>query len=127
MSDEFVFDQAITKFPGGGLIEGEGPIDCLKREMKEETGLEIEIIDHFYTTDFFVPSAFHSDLQVISIYYRMNFLAYKDSLLLHQIQSIESASQVFRLIPLPDLREEDLSLPVDRLVAARLKQVNWNK
>ena len=39
LSDEFRFNQLMTKFPGGGLEYGEGLVDCLKREIKEETGV----------------------------------------------------------------------------------------
>ena len=41
VSDELVNGKYITKFPGGGLEFGEGTIDCLKREMVEETGQEL--------------------------------------------------------------------------------------
>ncbi len=33
----------IWEVPGGRLEEGEGPIEGLKREVREETGLEIEV------------------------------------------------------------------------------------
>lgn len=69
VTDEFRFGKEMTKFPGGGLQWGEGTIDCLKRELREELGCEIEIVKHFYTTDFFQQSAFHDDHQLISIYY----------------------------------------------------------
>jgi len=68
VNEEFIKGKLITKLPGGGLDWGEGTIACLKREWKEELGLDIEVLDHFYTTDFFQPSAF-DDSQVISIYY----------------------------------------------------------
>ena len=71
VSDEFVQGLYITKFPGGGLEFGEGTKDCLKREMMEETGHEFEVGEHFYTTDFFVPSEFDNSSQVVSVYYRM--------------------------------------------------------
>lgn len=29
--------------PGGGLDHGEDPVECLRREFAEETGLEVEI------------------------------------------------------------------------------------
>ena len=69
LSDERMGDFRFTKFPGGGLEFGEGLHDGLKREWREELGVEIEIIDHFYTTDFFQSSAFHTETQIISIYY----------------------------------------------------------
>jgi len=39
------------QFPGGGLEFGENIEDCLKREIKEETGLEINIVK-------FIPKVF---------------------------------------------------------------------
>jgi len=68
ISDEQEYGIRFTKFPGGGLESGEGLVDGLKREFKEECDLEIEIVKHFYTTDFYVKSAFN-DSQVISVYY----------------------------------------------------------
>lgn len=60
VSDEIIKGRKITKFPGGGLEFGEGTIECLFREMLEETGQEFDIQTHFYTTDFFVESVFDS-------------------------------------------------------------------
>jgi ADP-ribose pyrophosphatase YjhB (NUDIX family) len=68
ISDEQEYGMRFTKFPGGGLEHGEGLIDGLKREFIEECGAEVEVTDHFYTTDFYVKSAFN-DSQVISVYY----------------------------------------------------------
>ena len=39
--------------PGGGLKKGEGLLDCARREMVEETGLEIEPMQLLYVGDFF--------------------------------------------------------------------------
>src|SRR5688500_15254353 len=60
---------SFTKFPGGGLEFCEGIADCLKREFSEETGLEITLNRHLYTTDFFQQSAFRKTDQLISVYY----------------------------------------------------------
>ena len=43
LSDEFIRGDYFTKFPGGGMEFGEGTRDCLKREFKEETGLDVTI------------------------------------------------------------------------------------
>jgi 8-oxo-dGTP diphosphatase len=68
VNEEQIRGQAVIKFPGGGMDWGEGTIDCLQREWKEELGIDITVPDYFYTTDYFQPSAF-DDSQVISIYY----------------------------------------------------------
>jgi ADP-ribose pyrophosphatase YjhB (NUDIX family) len=73
LTDEYMLNRKMTKFPGGGMHFGEGPEDCLKREAREEFGQEIEIIGHFYTTGFFQRALFYEDHQLISIYYRIRF------------------------------------------------------
>ena len=68
VSDELIRGRRITKFPGGGLEFGEGLKDCLVREIREEMGLEALDPQHFYTTDFFQQSSFHSTpMQVVSV------------------------------------------------------------
>src|SRR6202789_2939499 len=71
ISDEQEYGMRFTKFPGGGLEFGEGLVDGLKREFIEECDAEIEVLSHFYTTDFFVKSAFN-DSQIISVYSTVN-------------------------------------------------------
>ena len=68
VNEELIRGQKVIKFPGGGLDLGEGIIDCLVREWKEELDIDIAVLEHFYTTDFFQHSAFDNS-QVISIYY----------------------------------------------------------
>src|SRR6188508_794273 len=69
VADEYIRGGYYTKFPGGGLEFGEGTRDCLKRELKEELGIEAVIGDHIYTTDYYQVSAFRPEDQIISIYY----------------------------------------------------------
>jgi len=73
ISDEQEYSMRFTKFPGGGLEAGEGLIDGLKREFMEECNAPVEITGHFYTTDFYVKSAFN-DSQIISVYYKVKNL-----------------------------------------------------
>ena len=69
VADELIKGTHTTKFPGGGLELGEGLRDGLTREFREECKVDVYVSDHFYTTDFFVPSAFDTDSQMISVYY----------------------------------------------------------
>ena len=62
----------VTKFPGGGLEFGEGPETTLVRELREETGQDIQLLEHVYTTGFFIRSLRHPDEQLLSIYYRFD-------------------------------------------------------
>lgn len=122
VSDEYIKGNKITKFPGGGLEFGEGTKDCLKREFKEELDLDIEVLDHLYTTDFFVASAFHSNSQVISIYYMVKAkskLTFKISETAHNYDKKEGA-QALRWIDVKQLKESDLTLIIDKRVGELL-------
>ena len=129
VSDEFIRGDYFTKFPGGGLEIGEGTRDCLKREFKEETGLDVTVGDHIYTTDYFQPSAFNANDQIISIYYfvqaeRLNTLQVKTKVFdfeLHQVADPQGQSEVLRWIEWNDLTEASVSLPIDKIVVRMLK------
>jgi len=124
LTDEFVLDQKMTKFPGGGLHFGEGPADCIRREAFEEFGQEIEIIEHFYTTHFFQQALFYPDNQLISIYYRVRFtgpVRFKISEKPFDFPAMINGSQSFRWAGIATLQEEELSFPIDRYVLGLLK------
>jgi ADP-ribose pyrophosphatase YjhB (NUDIX family) len=129
VSDEFIRGDYFTKFPGGGLEIGEGTRDCLKREFKEETGLNVAVDEHIYTTDYFQPSAFNANDQIISIYYYvhadgLNDLNVKTKVFdfeLHQVADPKGQSEVLRWIEWNDLTEESVSLPIDKIVVGMLK------
>jgi 8-oxo-dGTP diphosphatase len=122
VSDEYIKKNKITKFPGGGLEFGEGTIDCLRREFKEELDLDIDVTEHFYTTDFYVASAFDTNSQVISIYYMAKAkgdLNFQISVSPHNYENKEGA-QSFRWINLKQLKETDFTLIIDRKVGEML-------
>src|SRR5690554_5389188 len=72
LSDEKRFGRKFTKFPGGGLKQGEGIKDCLIREFQEELSLDIDVNELIYLTDFYQKSAFHENDQIISVYYSVS-------------------------------------------------------
>lgn len=111
--EEPVRGQMIRKFPGGGLEFGEGIIDCLRREFREELSMEISDIHHFYTTEFFVQSMIDPSHQVISIYYAVSgdpALAIFDKE--EQLQ--------FKWMPINDLHPDLFALPIDKKVVSLL-------
>jgi ADP-ribose pyrophosphatase YjhB (NUDIX family) len=125
LADEFALNTKMTKFPGGGMHFGEGTIDCIKREAVEEFGQKIEILEHFYTTDFFQPALFYTDMQLISIYFRVRFIdpiQFKISEKPFDFKEEINGSISFRWKPIKSLNSEDLTFPIDRHVVNLLKE-----
>jgi 8-oxo-dGTP diphosphatase len=119
LADEERFGERMTKFPGGGLHYGEGTIDCLKRESIEEFGQEIEVLEHFYTTDFFQESYFHKKTQIISIYYRARFTEkenFRISTIPFDFQIRTSETISFRYKKITEIKPDELTFPIDRIV-----------
>jgi ADP-ribose pyrophosphatase YjhB (NUDIX family) len=125
MADELIKGQLVTKFPGGGLELGEGLIDGLKREFLEEVNVVVEVEEHFYTTDFFVASAFDADSQVISIYFHVSCkdcASIKASDTKFDFEVVEGKdAESFRWVNVADLAQEtDVVLPIDKVVVSKL-------
>jgi 8-oxo-dGTP diphosphatase len=132
VSDEFIRDQYYTKFCGGGLEEGEGTIDCLKREFMEEMDLKVEITSHLYTTDFYQQSAFNPGHQIISIYYYVQALEeikvplrtkpfdFDEEQL--NMYKEKGETETFRFIEWEDFSEDAVTLPIDKIVAGMVKK-----
>ena len=128
--DEIVRGNPVTKFPGGGLELGEGPKECLVREFKEETGINVQVTRHFYTTDFFQQSAFNPDDQIISIYYVVeNSLGQKSDLANIPFEDHQSTETIlaFRWIKLTALTEQEVTLPIDKWVVRKLLEAGKNE
>jgi len=117
-------DTFMTKFPGGGLEYGEGTVECLERECREELGLEIRVTGHYYTTDFFQPARFYENTQLISIYYTFELpekhklpatnkkFDFKDT--------PKNGEQSFRWIPLAKLTSGEMTFPIDKVVVKKI-------
>lgn len=127
VSDELIKGKNITKFPGGGLEFGEGTMDCLRREMIEETGFEFKILAHFYTTDYFVQSVFDPDRQVVSIYYLIEpvkELKIRIAEKPFDFLTKEEGSQSFRFITIKEITQNQFTLSIDRHVALLLMDLH---
>ena len=125
ITDEFQLNMKMTKFPGGGLDFGEGTIDCLKREMKEECNQEIEVIRHFYTTDFYQKALFWDDHQLMSIYYLARLIGpiqFKVSAVSFDFPEMNNGNQSFRWLPADKINPDEFTFPIDKHVALLLKQ-----
>jgi 8-oxo-dGTP diphosphatase len=124
LSDELQLNKRMSKFPGGGLEFGEGTLECLHREMMEEFGQDVEILRHYYTTDFYQKALFFEDQQLISIYYICRFMKrtnFKISVKPFDFEREENGSMSFRWVELASLNiERDLSFPIDQYVARML-------
>lgn len=126
LSDEFQLGIKMTKFPGGGLHYGEGTIEGLIREIKEEcNGQEIFNIKHFYTTDFFQKALFYENKQLLSIYYLAEFtypIRFHISKKSFDFQQNENGSQSFRWVEIKCLNEDEITFPIDKFVVNKLKK-----
>lgn len=114
VNEERIREQMVIKLPGGGLDWGEGTIDCLKREWKEELGIDIEVLQHFYTTDFFQKSAFDNS-QVISIYYTVT------GELPETLHNHVDGERTYWM-PLEQMRADAFTLPIDKIVGGLIAE-----
>ena len=128
LSDEEENGFRFSKFPGGGLEFGEGLINALEREFVEECNTEVEIIEHFYTTDFFIKSVFN-DSQIISVYYIVKPIAelvlnFKEKIF--DFDAEGEILQAFRWKDISALEIDDVTFPTDQKVVELLKE-KWQK
>ena len=117
LSKELIMGEEVIKFPGGGLEHGEGLIEGLNREFKEEMGQRIYNIKHYYTTDFFQRSSFKLTDQLISIYYTGK-LKHK---VVNKINKPKKEQPVFFWEKLERLNEVKFKFPIDQLIIKKLK------
>jgi len=135
ISDEFIRGNYITKLPGGGLEIGEGTRDGLAREFMEEAGIEVIVGAHFYTTDFFQISAFNHKDQIISIYYLVDtadtkIIQTKEKafdFLPEQIADSNGTAEHLRWIPLSEISEDAMTLPIDKVAINMLIELFKSK
>ena len=132
LSDEIINGEYYTKFPGGGLEYGEGILDCLHREAKEELGQEIEVIRQFYTTEVFQKSKFRPEDQIVCTYYLCRLPVDKAGAREPEFRVTEEKfdfvhyqdrEESFRWQSIREMKTDDLSLPLDQSILPLLKKL----
>lgn len=123
VSDEFEHGIPFTKFPGGGLEFGESLPECLKREIKEELNLDVEIDDLFYFNEHAQISQFNPEHQLFSFYYFVR-LRGKNDLFREQYEiPLTQEGEKQRWIKIEKLRKDIFTFPIDQSVAEHLLEL----
>jgi len=121
LSDEREYGTDFTKFPGGGVELGEGLIEALKREFMEECNADIEVLAHFYTTDFYEKSSFNES-QVISVYYTVKSVSpLQLNFKVNTFDFEDESTQSFRWVKINEIKEEEITFKTDKVVTQLLK------
>lgn len=130
VSFEMFKREKLVKFPGGGMHFGEGTIDCLKREAIKELNQPINIINHFHTTEEFIPTKFFKDRQLIAIYYLASLsepAIFKVSKKPFDFEGDEDGLQSFLWVPINSLGSIGFTFETDKLVAKKLTTLYSNE
>lgn len=108
-------NEEFIKLPGGGLEYGEGVLQCLHRELKEELDIKIKNYQHFYTQEDFIISKFDKEIQILTIYYLIDIEEK------NEIIPLNTSIKKVEWIDL-DSETNPFLLPVDKLIFEKLKQ-----
>lgn len=68
MTRSLFIKREFVNFPGGGVELGESPIEALRREYREETGIEINPLRVLYASESLHVST-QRPMQIVSIYW----------------------------------------------------------
>lgn len=113
----------LRKFPGGGLQFGEGIVDALHRELKEELNADVESEILLGITEDFVVSFFNDKQQVIGVHYLVRLKQeYSDEFLKDNRVELDNGYIQFKWTLIEQLSANDFSSPIDKSAFEKLKK-----
>jgi len=101
--------------PGGKIKLGEGAVDALRREIKEETGLEIDDIRFVLVQDCIHSREFYRDAHFVLLNYTCRCVG-------EQRVQLNDEAQAFRWVSADEALTMELNQPTRILIEAVLKQ-----
>ena len=120
VSKETIGERVYYKLPGGGVEFGEGIADAAAREAHEELGIDIQLDQPYYFTEYYLPSLFKREDQVVAFYYLASSAQLADIAHHTTFEAKDTAGHTFEWIPLAAFPFHQFTLASDRIVLERL-------